>query len=97
MAEAPLKKHAAKTVIDRKILLRKIMEARQLGYAVNDEEIDAGVRAVAAPVLVDGKASYCVSVVAPAPRMPNEKIAGIGQAVKRCAEAIGVAWKEVAN
>lgn len=95
MAEAPLKKHAAKTVIDRKILLRKIIEARERGYAVNDEEIDAGIRAVAAPILIDGKASYCVSVVALATRMPSATIPDIGQQVKRCAGAIAVAWKSV--
>jgi DNA-binding IclR family transcriptional regulator len=95
MAEAPLKKHAAKTVIDRKILTRKIMEARQLGYAVNDEEIDVGVRAVAAPIFIDGKASYCVSLVGPVVRMPTDQIAAIGDAVKRCAAAVQNAWDSV--
>jgi DNA-binding IclR family transcriptional regulator len=95
MAEAPLKKHAAKTVIDRKILTRKIMEARQLGYAVNDEEIDVGVRAVAAPIFIDGKASYCVSLVGPVVRMPSDQIAAIGDAVKRCATLVQAAWDSV--
>jgi DNA-binding IclR family transcriptional regulator len=95
MAEAPLKKHVAKTVIDRKILMSKILEARELGYAVNDEEIDDGVRAVAAPILIDGKASYCVSLVGPAVRMPSAKIPDIGEAVKRCAESVRLAWESV--
>ena len=95
MAEAPLKKHVNKTVIDRKILTRKILEARQLGYAVNDEEIDVGVRAVAAPILIDGKASFCVSMVGPVVRMPTDQIPLIGEEVKRCAYAIQCAWDSV--
>ena len=95
MADAPLKKHAMKTVIDRKILLRKIGEARKLGYALNDEEIDEGIRAVAAPILVRGKASHCVSLVAPAVRIPDEKLPRIGEDVKRCADTIRMAWESL--
>jgi DNA-binding IclR family transcriptional regulator len=95
IAEAPLKKHAAKTVIDRQALMRKIIEARQLGYAVNNEEIDVGVRAVAAPIFIDGKASYCVSLVGPVVRMPMDQIPMIGEAVKRCASEVQCAWESV--
>ena len=95
MAEAPLKKHVPKTIIDRKVLMRKIMEAREVGYALNDEEIDVGVRAIAAPVLIDGKASYCVSLVGPVARMARENIPEMGEAVKRCANEIRLAWENV--
>jgi DNA-binding IclR family transcriptional regulator len=95
MAEAPLKKYVPKTVIDRKILIRKILEARERGYALNDEEIDEGVRALAAPILIDGRASYCVSLVGPVVRMPSEKIPELGEDVKRCAEAVRAAWENV--
>jgi DNA-binding IclR family transcriptional regulator len=95
MAEAPLKKYVPKTVIDRKALMRKILEARERGYALNDEEIDEGVRAIAAPIFIDGRASYCVSLVGPVVRMPTEKIAALGEDVKRCAEAVRAAWENV--
>ncbi|WP_431037039.1 IclR family transcriptional regulator [Pseudomonas yamanorum] len=95
MAEAPLKKYVPKTVIDRKILTRKIMEARHQGYALNDEEIDTGVRAVAAPIIIEGKASYCVSLIGPVVRMPKAQVPEIGQLVKQCAQAIQFAWAQV--
>jgi DNA-binding IclR family transcriptional regulator len=95
MAEAPLKKYVPKTVIDRKVLTRKIMEARRQGYALNDEEIDAGVRAVAAPIIIDGRASYCVSLIGPVVRMPKAQVPEIGELVKKCAQAIQVAWEHV--
>lgn len=95
MAEAPLKKYVPKTVIDRKALMRKIVEARQLGYALNDEEIDVGVRAVAAPIMIDGRPSYCVSLIGPVVRMPAAQIPELGEAVKRCANAIRLAWESV--
>jgi DNA-binding IclR family transcriptional regulator len=95
MAEAPLRKYVPKTVIDRKTLIRKILEARDRGYALNDEEIDEGVRAVAAPILIDGRASYCVSLVGPVVRMPSEKLPELGEAVKCCAEAVRAAWENV--
>ncbi len=93
MAEAPLKKHATKTVIDRKKLMRKITEARTRGYALNDEEIDEGVRALAAPILIDGVASHCVSLVGPVLRMPDEELPSIAEEVKHCANSIRLAWE----
>jgi DNA-binding IclR family transcriptional regulator len=71
------------------------MEARRQGYALNDEEIDAGVRAVAAPIIIDGRASYCVSLIGPVVRMPKAQVPEIGELVKKCAQAIQVAWEHV--
>lgn len=95
VAEAPLRKYVPKTVIDRKVLVRRLIEARERGYTLNDEEIDEGVRAIAAPIIIDGRPTYCVSLVGPVIRIPQEKTPLLGEDVKRCAEAIRLAWENV--
>ncbi|WP_196799223.1 IclR family transcriptional regulator [Burkholderia pseudomultivorans] len=95
LAEAPMRKYTSKTIIDRDRLSRKIIEARKLGYTINDEEVDEGVRAVAAPILIGGRASYCVSLVGPSVRISSAMLKEYGEMVKRCADAISAAWQEV--
>jgi DNA-binding IclR family transcriptional regulator len=54
---------------------REELEAVRLnGYAVNREEIDVGVRAVAAPVKGRKGINHALSIVAPAFRMADDKL-----------------------
>lgn len=46
----PLKKVTGKTVVSKKKLLESLEEVRQKGYAIDDEEIQIGLRCVAAPL-----------------------------------------------
>ena len=47
---APLPRHTAKTITDPKELLREIEQVRRQGWALVDQELEDGVRSVAAPV-----------------------------------------------
>jgi IclR family pca regulon transcriptional regulator len=50
LAEATLEQRTARTVTDPLALKAKVLEARQQGWAFVDQELEEGLRAVAAPV-----------------------------------------------
>ncbi len=67
-------------------LTRQLAEARQLGYAVDDEEYVPGLRCVAAPVFGhDGDAVCAISVSGLPTRMVKDRIPQLGQCVTRIA------------
>jgi len=70
-----LSPHGPNTITSRKLLQREISRIRDLGYAVDNEELAPGLRCVAAPVFDHtGRARYAVSVSGPAVRMTFERI-----------------------
>jgi IclR family pca regulon transcriptional regulator len=71
---APRPRLTPRTVTDKRAILRRLSSARDAGYVVVDQEITAGLRALAAPILdPDGRSIAAVSVVAPVIRMPVEE------------------------
>lgn len=56
------------TVHTRAELATAVAEARQRGWAINEEEWQAGLCVVAAPVLVAGKLEGCIALALVAPR-----------------------------
>jgi DNA-binding IclR family transcriptional regulator len=52
----PLERHTDRTIVDAPTLAREAETTRARGYAVEAGELQDGVRAVAAPVFVDGEA-----------------------------------------
>ena len=48
---APLPRHTAKTITDPKELLREIEQVRRQGWALVDQELEQGLRSVAAPIV----------------------------------------------
>jgi len=71
---APRPRLTPRTVTDKRAILRRLADARNAGYVVVDQEITAGLRALAAPILdPDGRSIAAVSVVAPVIRMPVEE------------------------
>jgi IclR family KDG regulon transcriptional repressor len=84
-----LVKRAPKTETDPARLARLLTEVRQRGYATEDEESEAGMRAVAAPVRGAGAVVVgSVSVAGPVQRLSKEVLARFAPAVIRTAEAI---------
>ncbi len=49
LARVVLEKHTDKTITDKAELKRCILEVRQQGYAIADQELDSGLRSVAVP------------------------------------------------
>ena len=70
--------------------LRQELEAtRQRGYAIDDEELEMGIRAVSAPVRgADGQVIAALSLPAPTNRVPPERVPEIAAAVVEAANAI---------
>lgn len=52
--DGPLERHTDRTMTDPSLLREEIARSRLRGYAVEDEEFELGVRAVAAPVFGTG-------------------------------------------
>jgi IclR family acetate operon transcriptional repressor len=84
-----LTRFTAKTITDRRALLRQLEEARARGYALDDEERYQGIRAVAAPISNrHGKVAAAVNLVAPTVRMPDERMRDAATAVAKTAAEI---------
>lgn len=70
---------------------REILRTRERGWAINDEEIEIGLRSIAVPIR-DRTAVTCASVniSAPAARVPVEQLIDWLPALQRAADAIGL-------
>lgn len=76
-------------------LLHEFERTRQQGVGIAREELEPGINAVSAAIVLDGterKVVGCVIVVAPSVRMSEERIKQIIPFVKGTAERIGKFW-----
>jgi DNA-binding IclR family transcriptional regulator len=92
---ARLPQHPHSSVKLRSDLIERLEVARKLGYAVQRNESEAGVSAIAAPIrLGTHVASFSLVVALPTSRIDDESIRVIGAAVVRhaseLAEALGL-------
>lgn len=70
-------------------LLETLATVRACGYAVQRDECDLGVSAVAAAVPdANGPATVAIAIAVPSQRMPDDAVAGLGEAVLRCAARV---------
>jgi DNA-binding IclR family transcriptional regulator len=78
-----LGRHTTRTLTSRTALKRELLRTRELGYAVNDEERNVGVRAVGAPVLdQQGFAFAAISVQGPTVRITAATVPRLAQRVQ---------------
>jgi DNA-binding IclR family transcriptional regulator len=79
----------SRTLVEQEGLLSELRRVRDQGYAVDDEEMENGVRCVAAAVLDHSAANTAaVSISGTTVRMTRDRMDELGQEVKRCAAAI---------
>ena len=84
-----LERYTPQTVTDRDRLLAELGEARRLGYAVAQEEMEAGLNAVAAPIRdYSGQVIAAASIAGPAYRVTPELFAHLAAQVKEIADRI---------
>lgn len=77
------------TITNIDALQEQCESIRERGYAVDDEESSAGIRAVAAPIAdFAGDVSAAVSVAAPSFRLPRERLPEFGRTVAQHAREI---------
>ena len=93
---AGLARQTPATITDPAVLRRQLEEVRRLGYAFDDEEIEVGLRCVAAPVRDHtGAVIAGISVSGPSQRMTREKMRALVAPVIAGAEQISrhLGWR----
>ncbi|HET8935240.1 MAG TPA: IclR family transcriptional regulator [Polyangiales bacterium] len=87
----PLKAITQRTITDSNALRLELERVRRNGYAACLGELDEGVHAVAAPILVTGgRPIGSLSISCPALRLPEDRVARYGALVRRAADQIGL-------
>jgi DNA-binding IclR family transcriptional regulator len=82
----PLQRYTENTVTDPAQLRKTLERIRANGYAFSDQEVDRGVRAIAAPILsYDRGLVAALSVVAPAERLSDGQVKSMGTLIKKSA------------
>lgn len=71
----PLSRHTERTITDPERIFEEIVQARQRGYAMDDEEGELGARCVAAPITDwNGEVIAALSITGPISRMTTERM-----------------------
>jgi DNA-binding IclR family transcriptional regulator len=82
-------RYTRKTLCSREALLKALERVRRRGYAIDDEEIELGVRCVGAPIFDDNhRAVAAVSVSGPSSRITAQSVPGIAEHLLRCCREI---------
>lgn len=89
-----LQPYTARSIVDPKKLRKHLELVRKNGYAFNDEELDEGIRAVAAPIFGRFAVRYSVSIVGPSFRLTDEKLPELIAKVKATAAEISRSLKD---
>jgi IclR family transcriptional regulator, KDG regulon repressor len=77
------------TITSAEALRQQLETIHQQGYAVDDEELETGIRAVAAPIFNrEGKMIAAISVPSPTSRLKMERIPEIAEALKEATQAV---------
>ena len=89
ISERGLKAYTRNTISDRGLLLEEIERVKANGIAYDNEELDVGVRCVAAPIFNrDGNVAAALSISGPIQRFTLEKVPRIETMVKMAAAEI---------
>jgi DNA-binding IclR family transcriptional regulator len=82
-------RYTPKTLCSREKLFEHLGTVRRRGYAIDDEEIELGVRCIGAPILnEDGWAIAAVSVSGPTSRITPQHARALAQRVLTCCREI---------
>lgn len=89
--DAPLVAYTENTITSTARLREELDVVRRRGYAVDNEEFEAGIRGVAVPIRdVEGSVIAHMSIPGPTNRLTSERIPEIAQALMEAANAIAV-------
>lgn len=84
-----LPQYTPKTVTDIDRLRKEFAEVKRRGYAIADEALELGFRAVGSPLFQhDGEVVGAISVGGPASRMTLERLPEFGKLVSRLAQQV---------
>ena len=83
----PMRRYTASTVTDREELYRELEEIRRMGYAVCDEDLEVGVKAISVPLPTgNGQVTASLTAVGPTARLREER--AVVQALQTAVEQV---------
>jgi len=86
---APMRRYTAQTIVTRGALEAELSSIRKNGYAVDNEEMEEGVRCLAVPVFDRrGECVGAMSVSGPTTRMTTERVEKLAVTAKGIAEEL---------
>lgn len=89
LKQQPLRKYTSRTLVTRAALLADLAKIRARGYAIDDEEIEEGLRCVGAPVRnYSGGVVASMSIAGPSFRLPRSRIPALAEAVVDAADRL---------
>lgn len=84
--EVEMEAHTPQTITTAEDFKTEMMKIRQLGYAMDDEEHEAGIRCVAAPVFNHkGEVEYAISTTGPVNRLGDKRLESLIPVVQETA------------
>lgn len=96
IAKITFKPFTQKTLRSPEALLKSLARVRRRGYAIDDEEIEVGVRCIGAPIFNDAQQPIAaMSVSGPTSRITPQSVPGIAEQLMRCCREISASlnWK----
>ena len=94
LARLELRPYTPHTIVDAAALRRALDEARERGFALDDEEYDEGVRCVAVPVSGVADAVAAISVSAPSSRLARQRALELVPLLRRSASELAATLRE---
>ena len=82
----------SRTITSRRELLAELRRVRRDGYAVTDEELAEGGRAIAAPIEHRNCVVGAIAVSGPSFRLPLARLRKLGPRVQRAARELAALW-----
>ncbi len=87
LAATTLRAFTPNTIVEAEALRKELRQVRSRGYSVDDEEIEADIRCVGAPVFDHtGRVMAGISVAGPSARLTRDKVPLLAPTLKEAAE-----------
>nr|WP_295972890.1 IclR family transcriptional regulator [uncultured Bacillus sp.] len=98
LATVPMQSFTEYTITDKEEIKKQLKATRENGYSIDDEEIELGLKCIAAPIF-DYKGNVCASISCASPKMrlTDERLPVVIDGVKRAAVKISksLGYKDV--
>lgn len=88
-----LKKYTEDTITDQNEFKKHLQEVKDRGYAVDDQEMEEGIRCIAGPIFdYSGQIIAAFSISGPATRITEERMPDLFSIVKRYSDKISTSF-----
>ncbi|WP_077306333.1 IclR family transcriptional regulator [Terribacillus halophilus] len=84
----PLETYTENTIVTKEAFAEELQKIREVGYSVDNEEGELGVRCIAAPIWKNNKVIAAVALTGPSVRISTEKDDYHANLVQQCAKEI---------